>query len=100
MRCWGMRSVLLGLCVGLVACGSVKNENLDAPPPPPGDGNPMDMPGDMPGDGAPKPMPRFWLKMDDPPTDGALDSAGSHVTSCLSATQCPAQIAPGKVNDA
>lgn len=93
-----MRSLLLVACLGFGACGEVKDQNSDAPPPP-GDGAANDMPvDDGPGDGSSNPTPKLWLKMDDPSGDGALDSAGTHVTNCQ-APACPPQIA-GKIGGA
>ncbi|HEU0034484.1 MAG TPA: LamG domain-containing protein [Kofleriaceae bacterium] len=79
------------------ACGEVKDNSGPADGPPMlGDGDIVtDTP--LPGDGGPLPTTAaLWLRMDDPPMDGALDSAGTHVTSCTSSTSCPRQIA-GKI---
>jgi hypothetical protein len=79
------------VCWLVAACGEVKENN-----PPPIDSSSPEANADTPPQ---LPMPRLHLKMDDPPDDGALDSAGSHVTSCVSATSCPRVVA-GQIGSA
>ena len=85
----------------LAACGQVEKARpdakqfLDAPIDSPSDAAP-DAPIDAPALGVPA-NPALWLKMDDTPTDGALDSAASpHTATCASCpTVVTGQVASG-----
>ena len=86
------------LCVGAIGCGEVrKSDQADAFVPRDGTGT-ADAPMDASTIDAPaiQTMAALWLQAEDSPTDGATDSAGTHVTTC---TACPALVA-GRIGSA
>jgi hypothetical protein len=81
--------------LALIGCGSVEKVKPDAQRVADSpvaidaraDARPLDAPPDSPAGHVVPPNPALWLRMDDSPTDGALDSAATpHTATC---TACP-----------